>query len=123
MSSDCFIFDSGRVLFRLNDRDFSPTTLDGVMSIGVNPNGHGCRLGLVNGSCISIQWGSHNYCSNRGVALLDNASTSYSAEVAIISPSGDWHNFGSDTVDGWQSVSDVMALIRKHGFIDTSVEA
>lgn len=123
MSSDCFIFDSGRVLFRLNDREFSPTTLDEVVSIGINTNGHGCRLGLVNGSCISIQWGSHNYCSNRGRDLEEDASTSLDAEVAIFSPSGEWHNFGCDTVQGWQSVGDVIGLISQYSRNDATVAA
>lgn len=114
MSSDGFIFDSGRILFRQNGREFSPTTLEGVVTIGVGSRGHGCRLGLINGASISIQWGSFNYCSNRGASLEEDNSTSPDAEVAIISSIGDWHNFGSDTVQGWQSVEDVIGLIQHY---------
>jgi hypothetical protein len=114
MSADCFIYDAGRVLFRLDGREFSPTTLEGVVTIGVGSRGHGCRLGLINGSSISIQWSSFNYCSNRGRDLEEDASTSTDAEVAVFSPSGEWYNFGSDTVKGWQSVSDVISLIQQH---------
>ena len=123
MSSDGFIFDSGRILFRQNGREFSPTTLEGVVTIGVGSRGHGCRLGLINGASISIQWGSFNYCSNRGHDLEEDASTSPDAEVAIFSPSGEWHNFGSDTVQGWQSVGDVIGLISQYSRNDVTVAA
>jgi hypothetical protein len=113
MSSDGFVIDSGRVLFRQAGREFSPYTLGGVVTIATNENGSGCRLGLKSGSSISIQWGKQNYCSNRGSGEVTPHSVD--AEVAVIHANGEWHNFGSDTVAGWQSVDDVVGLINKFG--------
>jgi hypothetical protein len=112
--TDCFVYDSGRVFMRQNGREFAPTALDEVVSCRTGDRGHGCLLGLINGSSISIQWGNGNYCSNRGADLTGNHSTCNNAEVAIFSPDGEWHNFGSDTVKGWQTVDEVISLIRHY---------
>lgn len=113
MSSDGFLIDSGRVLFRKAGREFSPYTLGGVLTIATNDDGTGCRLGLKSGSSLSIQWGKNNYCSNRYSS--EAVAHSVDAEVAVIHRDGEWHNFGSDTVAGWQSVDDVVSLIDKFG--------
>jgi hypothetical protein len=112
--TDCFVYDSGRVFIRQNGREFAPTALDEVVSCRTGDRGHGCHLGLINGSSISIQWGNGNYCSNRGADLTGSYSTCSDAEVAIFSPDGEWHNFGSDTVKGWQTVDEVISLIRHY---------
>jgi hypothetical protein len=114
MSGDGFIFDSGRILFRQNGREFSPNSIEGVVSVTAGSRGHGCRLGLINGNSISVQWGSSNYCSNRNASLDSTNSFSPDAEIAIFSPSDEWHNFGSDTVDGWKSVAGVMNYIATY---------
>jgi hypothetical protein len=36
---------------------------------------------------------------------------STTAEVAAWNADGDWHNFGSDQVEGWQSADEVMRFV------------
>lgn len=114
MSGDGFLFDSGRILFRQNGREFSPNSIEGVVSVTAGSRGHGCRLGFANGSSMSIQWHDGAYCSNRFATMDPSHSFSPDAEIAIFTHSGEWYNFGSDTVNGWQSIDEVLDCIRQH---------
>lgn len=113
MSESGFLFDSGRILFRQSGQEFSPHTIPGVVSVTVGFRGHGCRLGFANGASMAIQWHENAYCSNRFMDLEKDRSYSPDAEIAIFTPSGEWHDFGGDTLAGWQSIHSVMAYIRE----------
>jgi len=114
MSQDGFVYDSGRIIFRMNGAEFSPHTLEGVVSVTVGSRGHGCRLGFKNGSYMTIQWHEGAYCSNRFHYLEKDSSFSPDAQISIYTAEGEWYNFGGDTVAGWQPIRTVVDYISQH---------
>lgn len=111
--SDGFYSDSSSILFRKNGVSFSPNTLEGVVSVSADRN-TGVSLGLINGASMSIQWGTYNYCSNNRIPMSGTSSYCKDAEVAVFTRDGSAHDFGGDTVLGWQSLEDVLGLITQY---------
>jgi hypothetical protein len=91
--------------------------------------GKGVRITFASGWTISIQWGPGNYCDNHHAplesphgsdgsrsaidaqAIRVGEAGSATAEIAIWDECGDWLDFGSDTVLGWQTPDEVAYWI------------
>jgi hypothetical protein len=81
----------------------------------------GFQLTFANGNTVSVQFGPGNYCNpehplGRGAGhdapmKAEGAWKSTTAEVAAWNADGDWHNFGSDKVEGWQSTDEVLRFV------------
>lgn len=75
----------------------------------------GFQITLDNGITVSVQYGKANYCERREHGSYDedpNTTTSKDAEVAAWDKNGVWYSLGAcDTVNGWQSVNQVLQLI------------
>jgi hypothetical protein len=109
-TSNGFWSDGSSVAFVKNGERLTPSRIDGVVSMSiVNSRGFGCRLGLDNGVSVSVQWKYGNYCHNR--YNEEPSEFSPDAEIAVFTPDGDWASLGTDTVQGWQTVDDVMNII------------
>jgi len=69
----------------------------------------GFHITFDNGWTISVQWGSNNYCSNRG-GVFQNAVT---AEIAIFDPAWNFYrpNGWNDDVLGYQTANQVAEWI------------
>lgn len=69
----------------------------------------GFQMDLDNGYTISILIGSHSYTGHDGKT----------AEVAVMYPNGDFVRLDEyDDVIGWQTVSDVIAIINKYDALE-----
>lgn len=75
----------------------------------------GFSMTFDNGWTISVQWHTSAYCErNQLASIIDsNPAQSTTAEIAIWDEKGEWYNFGSDTVLGYQSPDDVAEWITK----------
>ena len=80
----------------------------------------GFALTFANGNTVSVQWGPGNYCdpehpkgreAGHDAPMKAQAWKSTTAEVAAWNADGDWHNFGSDQVEGWQSTDEVLKFV------------
>ena len=80
----------------------------------------GFQLTFENGNTVSVQWGTCNYCDpehpeGRGAhpdtPMKAQTWKSTTAEVAAWNADGDWHNFGYDQVEGWQSTDEVLEFV------------
>jgi len=83
-------------------------------------NNKGFQLTFTNGNTVSVQFGPGNYCdpihpegrnAPFDAPMKERAWDANSAEVAAWNANGDWHNFGSDTVTGWQSADEVLEFL------------
>ena len=74
-----------------------------------NPKGFSIKF--ENGYTLSIQFGVGNYCSNRWKDWEEPTLSSKTAETAIIEPSGEFHEYKGDDVQGWQSPDEVAETI------------
>lgn len=86
---------------------------------------HGFHLQFENGWTVSVQWGPYNYCENyfmrytldgKDVPSEESYPDSYQskdAEIAAWDSSGEWFDFGDDTVKGWVSADEVADFIHK----------
>lgn len=87
----------------------------------------GFQMDFPNGTMISIQFGPGNYCENRE-AEFNSPQTkivweSKNAEVAIFLPDGSLYDITEyDTVEGWQTVTDVCKWIELAQKLDTNYE-
>lgn len=85
----------------------------------------GFHVSFDNGWTVSVQFGPYNYCSARdmsesGAAQLIRTAydmeaidaASDTAEVAAWDANEEWLQFEDDTVKGWQSPADVLALLQ-----------
>jgi hypothetical protein len=107
-----FWSNGSKVIFYRDGSPIDPQTIPGVKNINIVNNdsfGYGVQLILTNDNLLSIMWRAGNYCSNR----YANQAVQFSedAEIAIIGPNETWHNFGYDTVAGWQSIDDILGHI------------
>jgi hypothetical protein len=75
----------------------------------------GFHITFENGWTVSVQFGAGNYCENRNHPDWDGPVPSRTAEVAVLSPDGEFHDLGGDIVRGWQSPQEVLAL-----FVETA---
>lgn len=72
----------------------------------------GFQLTFENGNTISVMFGIGNYCSNRDDLRITNGYlVADTAEIAIWDNEGRWHNFGSDTVNGYIDSDEVAKWI------------
>ena len=77
---------------------------------------HGFQIVLNNGYMVSVQFGKHNYCSSRHGEDRDSfmGLRCNNAEVAVIDSDGEFVALTEyDDVEGYQSVSEVIAIINK----------
>lgn len=73
----------------------------------------GCQITIPNGYTVSIQWGPGNYCDNYSSReYAETAPNSTQAETAIIGPDGKFHAYKGDSVQGYQSPTDVLETIN-----------
>jgi hypothetical protein len=76
--------------------------------------GNGFQMTFANGWTVSVQWNKGNYCDGGHAGEFgDSGRKSANAEIAAWDAQDRWHNFGHDTVDGWQSTDDVAAFIAR----------
>lgn len=107
-----FWSDGSKVIFYRDSSPIDPQGIPGVKQVNIiddKSRGYGAQLILNNGNLLSIMWRIGNYCSNRDESTANPFSED--AEIAIIGPDDTWHNFGYDTVAGWQSVDDILGHI------------
>jgi hypothetical protein len=95
-------------------------------NLGFAITGHkGFQLVLPNGWTVSVQFGPANYSDNYNADFneprLSEFWTAKTAEIAAWDSSGNWHEFGDDTVDGYKSVADVLEFINKIASLPASV--
>ncbi len=81
-----------------------------------DPNGF--HMKFENGWTVSVQWGPGNYCSNHDLDAplpldLTKRLTGHTAEIAAWDKDDNWHNFGGDTVSGWNPPEAVAAFISE----------
>ena len=100
-------------------------------------SGKGFHITFPNGWSVSVQFGPYNYCANRINGLVDvnefegaqqkaGEDGSATAETAVWGPNGNllevaWCN--GDTVQGWQTPSDVLRLLNLAASQPATVEA
>lgn len=71
----------------------------------------GFQMTFENGWTVSVQWGGGTYSDNHYTdfrTVIDSAN----AEVAAWDKFGNWHDFGEDTVKGWQTPDEVARFIQ-----------
>lgn len=82
-----------------------------------NKYNSGFKMTFENGWTISVQFGTRNYCENRGFGIdefdTDVPKTSTNAEIAIWDSNNEWFNFGGNIVMGWVSTNEVAEWIKK----------
>lgn len=78
----------------------------------------GFQMKFANGWTASVQWGNGNYCDNRNMRYSPTANIeagakgSKTAEIAAWDASGEWYNFGADTVKGYCTPDEVATFIN-----------
>ena len=82
----------------------------------------GFQIDLDNGYTVSVQFSAFHHCSNRHKEENRDEYSSLecnNAEVAVIDPDGEFVNLHEhDDVLGYQSVSEVIAIINKFNVLD-----
>jgi len=74
----------------------------------------GFQITLDNGYMVSVQFGPGNYSSNYSLNMLanmDKPQTALTAETALIDPEGRFVEYKGDSVQGHQTVNDVLELL------------
>ena len=84
----------------------------------------GFQIKFENGYKISVQFGPMNYCQNKLSTFADyntiadvldnnnkNTFSSKDAEIAVITPSGEFLTIGNDQVAGWKTVNQVFRVM------------
>lgn len=74
----------------------------------------GFQITLDNGYMVSVQFGPGNYGSNYSLNMLENMDkpqTALTAETALIDPEGNFVQYKGDSVQGHQTVNDVLELL------------
>jgi len=82
--------------------------------------GKGFQMTFANGYRLSVQWGTWNYCDNRGENYDDivlGEAGCPNAEIAVILPNGDMDH---ESVQGWLTPDQVLAkMVEIAGIIPT----
>jgi len=68
-----------------------------------------------NGWTVSVQWHSGAYCDRRGLDYAPGSEEfgdSYTAEIAAWDSEGNWYDFGSDQVLGYQTPEQVVTFMQ-----------
>lgn len=79
----------------------------------------GFQMTFENGWTISVHFGYGNYCENNrhpdgwDFSTKEELVKSGDAEIAIWDNTGEWYNFGTDTVKGWCTPNEVADWISK----------
>ena len=91
-------------MIQLNDK------LTGYVNnqLDTTPKTGGLQMSFSNGNTISIQFGFGNYCDNKNLTK----DFSKDAEIAIWNDSGEWYNFGNDTVKGYCNTDEIAKWIH-----------
>ena len=85
---------------------------------------NGFQIEMANGYTVSVQFGEHHYCASRHGVRRDSWSglQCSDAEVAVMDSDGNFVSFSDgEDVKGWQSVSEVIALINKFNQLEGEV--
>tara|TARA_R110000822_G_scaffold48453_5_gene127611 strand:+ start:1067 stop:1432 length:366 start_codon:yes stop_codon:yes gene_type:complete len=69
----------------------------------------GFQITLENGYTVSVQFGPNNYCANMGI---DDKSTSWTAETAIMDCNKNFHEYNSGDVQGHMTPGDLVDLLN-----------
>ena len=80
----------------------------------INDN-KGFQITFDNGYTVSVQFGPGNYGSNYNLGFMENMNkpmTATTAETALIAPDGSFVAYKDDDVQGYQTVTDVLALLN-----------
>lgn len=78
-------------------------------------HGRGCQIVFENGYTLSVQWGSGTYSTNHhsiGRRAVPFDEEPGSAEIAVWNASGEWFDWGGDTVKGWNTPDDVLKVVE-----------
>lgn len=83
--------------------------------------GKGFHIKFANGWTVSVQFGPDNYCDNYNLTFGPNIDGerlaghrgSATAEVAVNHPTGYLIDLGGDTVRGYQTADQVLALMAE----------
>lgn len=85
----------------------------------------GFHITFENGWTVSVQFGRVNYCANRYAPgeWASPVPPSRDAEVAVLTPDGEFFDLDGGEVRGWQSPAEVLALMVETAARAGSVEA
>lgn len=76
----------------------------------------GFHITFDNGYTVSVQFGPGNYSDNYDLNIIDYIGkpvpSSFTAETALIGPSGDFIEYKNDDVQGRQTAEDVLELLN-----------
>lgn len=90
--------------------------VEDVQGAGYDWRSRGFYLTFENGYTLSVQWGMGTYCVNHDAGFARSADSfrqeSPDAEIALWNLEGTWFDWGGNTVKGWCSVDDVLAVIK-----------
>lgn len=87
---------------------------------GVSGN-KGFKITFANGNTISVQWGPVNYCdpthpegrnAKHDEPMKNDFWEAETVEVAAWDKDQNWHNFGYDQVNGWQTPEQVLEFMN-----------
>ena len=84
----------------------------------------GFQIVLASGYTVSVQFGEHHYCSSRHGERRDSTYglVCSNAEVAVMDSDGEFVALDEhDDIRGWQSVSEVIALINEFNQLEGGV--
>jgi hypothetical protein len=71
----------------------------------------GFQMTFENGWTVSVQWHSGAYCDSPR-NYKEESKESTTAEIAAWNSEGEWYNFGSDTVLGYQTPEQVVTFMQ-----------
>lgn len=75
----------------------------------------GFQMTFDNGWTVSVQWHSGAYCSRKDLHYAPGSEEfgdSFTAEIAAWDSNGDWYEFESDTVLGYQTPNEVVTFME-----------
>ena len=76
----------------------------------------GFHITFDNGYTVSVQFGPGNYSDNYDLSIMDYIGKpvppSFTAETALIDPSGNFVEYDGDQVQGRQTAEDVLKLMN-----------
>lgn len=74
--------------------------------------GRGFHIRFKNGWTVSVQFGGGNYGSNYDLPVMGPTPPATTAEIAAWDSGGNWYDFGGDTVDGYKTADEVLAIMN-----------
>ena len=79
---------------------------------------NGFHMRFINGWTVSVQFGPGNYtdedvrCARITLDAEQQRFEPLTAEIAAWDDAGVWHDFGSDTVSGWNTPDEVLRFMN-----------